>query len=187
LAANSNKKRQRRGKQQHHAIDTMSTTLVSGESEAESISNAAELCHLVNDLDRFTASLCLYSVSGDQILAEKLSAIKKVESIVLAQNEQNGSPNYNTSDDIALKQWCLAVWKLSKKVPNLKKVKMEDVKLSNFHNRKLADVMRLVGISEDDAGKAGKLYRKIDRYIKSQENSNSCIENPPTGSIAPPT
>jgi hypothetical protein len=100
----------------------------------------------------------------------------------LAQNEQNGSPNYDTSDN-ALKQRCLAVWKLCKKVPNLKKVKMEDVKLvSNFHDKTLPDVMRLVGISEADAGKAGKLYRKIDRYIKSLLNSDAG-SSPPTTSL----
>jgi hypothetical protein len=152
--------------------------LVSGQDgEVEFISNAAELCRLVNDADRFTASLCLYAVSGDQTLAEKLTAIKTVELMVLARNEQEGSPNYDLSSDNAIKQRCLAVWKLSKKVPNLKKVKIEDVKLSNFHDRALADVMRLVGIGEDDAGKPGKLYKKIDRYIKSQK------ENPPPATV----
>jgi hypothetical protein len=145
-------------------------TLVSSDDdgEAEFISMAAALCRLVNDSDRFTASLCLFAVSGDQTLAEKLTTVKKVELMVLARNEQQGSPDYNSSETV-LKQRCLAVWKLSKKVPNLKKVKIEDVKFSSFHDRTLADVMRLVGISEDDAGKPGKLYKKIDRYIKGQK------------------
>ena len=150
----------------------MAATLVlSGDSEAEFISKAAELCRVVNDLDHFTAPLCLYAVSGDQTLAEKLTAIKSVELMVLAENEQKGSPNYNSTDDV-LKQRCLAVWKLSKKVPNLKKAKIEDVvgKFSNFHDQMLADVMRMVGINKNDAGKPGKLYKKIDRYIKKSPN-----------------
>jgi hypothetical protein len=148
----------------------MTTLVSSDDGEAEFISMAAALSRLVNDSDRFTASLCLFAVSGDQTLAEKLTTVKKVELMVLAQNKQQGSPDYNSSDTV-LKQRCLTVWKLSKKVPNLKKVKIEDVKFSSFHDKTLTDVMQLVGISKDDAGKPGKLYKKIDRYIKGQQKT----------------
>jgi hypothetical protein len=147
------------------AVLTMTTKHDDGR-EAEFISTAARLSYVVNDPERFTPSLCLYAVSGDQVLAERLSSIKAVESAILVLKEQNVELFSSSDHDLAYKQRCYEVTALSCKLPNLHKYNISAVGFSNFRSTKTADVMRLLGSSEEQAGNSGKLYRAVDRYIK---------------------
>jgi hypothetical protein len=141
-------------------------SMMTNDGEAEFIAMLARLSYVVNDPERFTPSLCLYAVSGDQVLAEKLSSIKAVESAILVLQEQNVELFSSSDSDLAFKQRCYEVTALSCKLPNLHKYNISAVGFSNFRATKTADVMRLLGSSKEQAGNSGKLYRAVDRYIK---------------------
>ena len=123
----------------------------------EYIKDAASLIHNVND-SHFSPTFAIFAITNDKDLAFDETSIKATETILCSFAQGKGRI-------IDKKELCGYIWNTVKKLPNLSKKKIFELCLEDFREKKLVDVMRLVGYPTSDTTGSSTVYMRIKRYI----------------------
>jgi hypothetical protein len=130
------------------------------------VQNAAELLYHVNNV-HFTASLAIFAITADRVVALDETAIRATNALVYSLEVSDP----RIEDKVAL---CSLIYDKIKKLPNLKLTPLQDVtSFSNFRDKKLADIMRLAGYTEEESLGGTATYKRIQRRIKASSSTSN--------------